>query len=182
VSVPHFEEMLRDVLRKTTAKRVYLLAHSMGNRILIASLKDIAQTEPQLLRGREIFETILAAPDVTADVFRNNIAGILSRAPMGVTLYGSSNDEALKVSKGIHKLNRAGEGGSKMVLMKGVESIDASSVETDFLGHSYFAQSPSVVGDISDLIVQRQRAASRRWLRKAGSKTTPIPYWQFRAN
>lgn len=43
-----------------------------------------------------------------------------------ITLYVSSDDLALMASKKVHGSSRAGEAGEKIVIVKGIEIIDAS--------------------------------------------------------
>ena len=47
------------------------------------------------------------------------------------------------------------------MLLPGLETIDATNVDTGFLGHSYFAEERSVLADIYSLIKERKRAADR---------------------
>jgi len=38
------------------------------------------------------------------------------------------------------------------MVIPGVESIDASAVETDLVGHSYYAEARSVLADLFDVV------------------------------
>ena len=70
-----------------------------------------------------------------------------------LTLYASSRDKAILASKRfLYKLRRAGEGGKNLVVLNGLDSIDASLVDTDFLAHSYIADSGRLLGDLHALV------------------------------
>jgi esterase/lipase superfamily enzyme len=66
-----------------------------------------------------------------------------------ITLYASSKDDALKASKAAHGEPRAGDS-DQMVIVDGVDSIDASAAATDFLGHGYVFKN-SILFDINNL-------------------------------
>ena len=65
-----------------------------------------------------------------------------------MTLYASSHDEALKASKKLHEFPRAGEAGKSLLVVKGIDTIDVSTVDSSLLGHSYFGDNTSVISDI----------------------------------
>jgi len=92
----------------------------------------------------------------------------------------SSDDVALKASRQVHGNFRAGDSGNGVVLVKGVETIDASGVDTSFLGHSYFASTSSIISDIFDLIKTGKRAEKRKILKPITSKE--LLYWKVIKN
>jgi len=69
-----------------------------------------------------------------------------------LTLYASSLDKALVASRKIHRYARAGDAGDDIVIVEGLDSIDASAVDTSLLGHSYFGDNRSVISDIYNLL------------------------------
>ena len=136
----HFEEFLRLLLSpETGARNVHVLAHSMGNRPLIETLKRFDKgTLPE--GSARLSQVIFAAPDLDADEFRS-LARAFARHAGRCTLYASSNDEALRVSREVrYKLPRAGESDSGLVVVAGVDTIDASEADTSLVGHSYYGQ------------------------------------------
>ena len=136
--------------RASTAEQIYLVAHSMGNRALASAVADVYRDAPEI--KSRIKEVILAAPDIDADVFKRDIAPALIGDGQTVTLYASSKDWALRASKKFHGYVRAGDTGPSLTVVPGVTTIDSSEVETDFFGHSYFAESTSIIADIYDII------------------------------
>lgn len=166
---------LTDFLAGTQAEHVYLLAHSMGNRALTRAAAAVIAERPDL--AARLREIILTAPDIDAEVFRRDLVPALAAAGNPVTLYASSNDEAMRVSKKVHGYPRAGDGGTGLVVAAGLETIDASGVDTSFIGHSYYAQGRSALGDMYYLINQRLRANQR-----FGLHPVEVPggrYWTF---
>ncbi|WP_342116946.1 alpha/beta hydrolase [Pseudoduganella sp. OTU4001] len=167
---------LSDFLQQSEAAHVYLLAHSMGNRALAKATASVIAAQPELA-GR-IREVILAAPDIDADVFRQQLLPALAAVPNPLTLYASSEDSGLRTAKAIHGYARAGESGAGLIVAKGVETIDASGVDTGFIRHAYFAEQRSALSDMYYLVQKQARAADRFGLRAVDSATGR--YWTFR--
>jgi esterase/lipase superfamily enzyme len=125
----------------------------MGNRALTRVLHDWGSAgEPEV----PFHHVVLTAPDIDADTFKGLAAAIRMKAER-VTLYSSHLDKALLASKKFHGYPRAGE---VIVIVRGIDTIDASAVNTSFLGHSHFAESRSVLEDIYWLF-QNQPVAKR---------------------
>jgi esterase/lipase superfamily enzyme len=167
---------LADVLQQSDAEHVYLIAHSMGSRALAQATASVVAARPEL--AKRLREVILAAPDIDADVFRQQLLPALSAVPNPLTLYASSDDSALRASKAVHGYARAGESGAGLVVAKGVETIDASNMDTGFIGHTYFAEQRSALSDMYYLIQKHTRAAERFGLQAVDSAMGR--HWTFR--
>ena len=148
-TVPHLEDFLTVVTEETQAETVHVIAHSMGNRAVTEVLRRFAieQAAPDHPRFNQI---VLVAPDVDAAVFSDEIAPTFAGVGKRVTLYASAHDKALNVSKGLHQYPRAGDLSEEVMIAEGVETIDASDVDTSLLrairlGHSYFADKKSAI-------------------------------------
>lgn len=146
-SRPNLAKFLKLMLADGRVKRLHVVAHSMGNRALLYALKDIIGLPVSNCLSHIVF----TAPDVDQGVFINDMTDFLGKLT-SMTLYASSQDKALKLSKKINGFARAGEGGKKIVIHQALSSIDASTVETDFLGHSFYGDSRTVISDINRLI------------------------------
>jgi len=171
----NIKSFLNDYLSRSDADEIYLVAHSMGNRGLTGALVALMTEKPEL--KNKIKEIILAAPDIDADVFKRDIAPqMVSKTQKPITLYVSSDDMALRASRQVHGSARAGDSGQDIVLVKGVETIDASGIDTSFIGHSYFAETTSIISDIFDLIKTGKRAFNRKELQPITSKF--LTYWK----
>jgi len=94
---PHLMQFLR-IAGPRRRGRIHLIAHSMGNRALTKVLRSIAAESPPVVFN----QVILAAPDIDAEVFERDIAPAMAEGRQRVTLYASSDDEALVVSKTVH--------------------------------------------------------------------------------
>lgn len=174
-STPHITAFLADFLASTEAAQVYLVGHSMGNRGLARAVADLLAAQPQL--AQKITEIILSAPDIDAAIFKHDIAPQLAHARNPVTLYASSQDLALAASKAVHGYPRAGDSGAGMLIVAGVETIDATGVDTSFMKHSYFAEKRSALSDMFYLI-RNQARADQRFLDPVD--TPAGRYWTFK--
>ena len=172
----HLKKFLWDFMRHSDAQKVYLIAHSMGNRALVRAVTSFLKDKPSFIN--RISEVILTAPDIDADVFKTDIAPALVDLGRPVTLYASSKDVALKASKEVHGFPRAGDSGAGLVVIPGIETIDATNVDTGLLGHSYFAEAKSVISDMFYIIRDDQRADKRFGLYSIDSRFGR--YWQFK--
>ncbi|MDX1698721.1 MAG: alpha/beta fold hydrolase [Thiohalobacterales bacterium] len=173
----HFLQMLSALLEQVPAQNIYLVGHSMGNRIIGNAMITLAseRLESDLLLFREI---VMIAPDIDADVFRREMAPRLARTGIHITLYASSKDRALLASKAFHGYPRAGESGESLVVVKGVETIDASVASGGLLGHSYYAEDRRIMEDIFGMLQTGQRADQRFGLEAI--ETGEGRYWTFR--
>ncbi len=177
-ATPHIKRFLVDVAENSGADNLFLVAHSMGNRGLTRALATLMLERPDL-KGR-FREIILAAPDIDAEVFREELVPALVQAGQRVTLYASGQDLALKASKEVHGYPRAGDagaGGQGIVVVRGVDTIDASGVDDSILAHSYFVESIPVIRDIADMVRHRLPATQRDALKPVRSKDGG--YWQI---
>jgi len=177
-ATPHLTQFLQTLAKEGNLKRIHVIAHSMGNRCLFEALRR----EPDLGECR-IDQCVFAAPDVDRDVFKREFRDIVndkipeSKRIANITLYASDKDKALMGSQVAHRYPRAGDAGGGVVLVDGVESIEASKLETDYLGHSYVGDSANVVADLRQMIENRLMAGERSKMteRKVGSHK----YWVF---
>ncbi|NNJ94227.1 MAG: alpha/beta fold hydrolase [Halobacteria archaeon] len=173
----HFLEVMSVILEQVPTHSIYLVGHSMGNRIIGNAMITLSgdRLESDLMRFREI---IMIAPDIDADVFRKDMAPRLARTGIHMTLYASSRDRALLASKAFHGHPRAGDSGEALVVVDGMETVDASVASGGLLGHSYFAEDRRIMEDIFGLLQSGQRADERFGLESR--ETAHGRYWTFR--
>lgn len=160
-TVDHFEEVLAVLLTGIEAAAVHAVAHSMGARVLSEGLRRLDRASLPA-HAASLREVVFAAPDVNADTFRTFVRKFHARAGR-VTLYASSADKALACSHTVHKYPRAGDAGGDLVIVDGLETVDASSVDGAWLGHSYFCENRAVIQDLAHLILDGQGCAFPRW-------------------
>ncbi len=175
-TVPHLKAFLNDLATRSGARAIHLIAHSMGNRALTRALAEIAAA----MAGSDapaFSEVVLTAPDIDADVFRETAAAF-RRAARRVTLYASGKDRALEASRQFHGYPRAGDGGADIVVVPGVETIDASAVDTDLIGHFYYGDNRSVLSDVYYLLRDGKSAGERFGLSER--RSVAGRYWVFK--
>lgn len=162
-TITHLEKVLEQVVATTGVDRVHVIAHSMGNRALVRAVQTVASRYP----GRPAFnQIILAAPDIDAGVYLDQIAPAIRADASRVTLYASSRDAALMASSQLHRFARAGYSGIDLVIADGIDTIDASAVDTDLLGHSYTVEEKEILDDLFNLLRHKMQPSGRN-LRKA---------------
>jgi esterase/lipase superfamily enzyme len=172
----HLTTVLEEIVDRTDAEQIYLIAHSMGSRALTRAHLNLASSRP--LDIYKLQQMILVAPDIDADLFRQDIAPRLARTRTQVTLYASSSDRALAASKTFNGHPRAGDSGRGLVIVPGVETIDASDVSRGFLGHTYFSEDRRIMEDIYAILNTGQSSDNRFALQ--GVETPEGRYWTFR--
>jgi len=175
-SIPALEEFLVQFAEKTRAEEIYVLAHSMGSWTTTHALMSLSLNRPRL--AAKIKLVTLAAPDIDARVFTVQIAPAMVKAGYTVNLYASDKDRALNASNFVWGRPRAGIAGEALSLSPGVETVDASNIDTDFLGHSKYGDSPALLKDMA-LFYSGMRAGQRPGLvpKKSGAGA----YWQIPA-
>lgn len=175
ISFAHFKSFLKELSKESGAESIVLIAHSMGNRVLAAALNEIG-LEMRSSDGPIIQEIILAAPDIDRELFLS-IGDAVKRTGERITLYSSSRDRALQVSKALNGFPRLGDAVEGAMAIDGVDVIDASAVGADVLAHSYYGET-SVLADIFTLITDGSPPAKRFGLLSHG--TPPDQYWIMR--
>jgi len=173
-SQANIRNFLEDFFARSKARNIYLIAHGMGNRALTRVVVSLLADKP-ILR-RRLKEVILAAPDIDADVFKRDIAPALAAANLPVTLYVSSKDRELALSKKVHGgYARAGNPGRGMIVAPGIETVDATQVDTGLIGRTYYAEAGPVLTDICYRIRDGKKADERFGLRPV--RTPSGRYW-----
>lgn len=169
-SVDQIKDFLQQIAIDSKAESINLIAHSMGNVGLTQALAKMGVERP-------IFnQVVLAAPDIDARVFREEIAPRITSKANRITLYTSKNDLALVASRFFNSGSRLGDSRDGPVAVPGIDTIDATDIDTSLLGHSYYGSNASVLDDISSLLLGKP-LSERSYLRMQ-SNVTP-PYWTF---
>ncbi len=176
-TVPHLVAFLKEIIDTKGEANIHILGHSMGTRALTNALKEISY----IYQGKHVFKNIiLAAPDIDKDVFEVGLFPYIIKTTDLITLYASSDDSALKLSKTLHGGNRIGQSGDNIFVFKDLDTIDASGIDTSLLGHSYFAEEEILVKDLKDLISKSLPPSKRKSLIE--KIKVKIAYWKFRLN
>jgi esterase/lipase superfamily enzyme len=172
----HIVEFFRSFCSNTPVKKIHIIAHSMGNRALTEAL--VRLNDEEFFNDFEFNQIILAAPDVDATVFLEDIAPKLGGWANRMTLYASSADKALKASNGVHSsFLRLGESGDLITCCKGMDTVDASKTDPSMLGHGYFSSTAILLHDIFQLFNFNTDPADRNLKRIESGEEG---YWRFR--
>jgi len=174
-SVPFLADLLARLGERIGPSSVQLLAHSLGARGSLFALERLgADLEVRPVIGR----LVLMAPDFDSQTFLELLPRIVPLT-VDITLYASSNDTPLKVSRQLSGYPRLGEGGELLTIAEGMETIDVSgSGRYQILGHEYFYYHPLAKEDLIALLTTSKDASQRAGLRM---KTRDgASYWEIR--
>lgn len=175
----HMADVLDDLTRLGKGVPVYVIAHSMGNRIFTQGLAELLRRRPGA--DRSFRQVILASPDIGVEEFRQRWVNELNSANgPRFTLYASKQDIPVAVSAWLHGEPRLGSGGPNIAVLPPLESIDASAITKEWFGlsHSYFGDNSTVMSDLFLVIHQGLEASQRPRLKKIqGSQGV---YWRFK--
>ena len=170
-TIPLLKHFLVNLFDESGASVIHVIAHSMGNRALCQALYELALAA----QSARLHNVILAAPDIDSGRFVD-IAPNMASLSRRTTLYVSKNDKALKKSMQLHKFPRAGDA-TNIVIVSGVDTIDASERRTDFLDHSYYGDNTHIVSDIQQML-EHDAPPQKRF----GLEGVPVKvprYWRF---
>jgi len=170
----HLRDFLDMLAQRSGAKRIHLIAHSMGNRPLSQALADLARRDAQMCKQdsaagaiprARISQVVMAAPDLDADMFVQLKEAVQQTADR-VTIYASRKDRAILGSMFAHHFARLGN--PKLPPQTGakIEAIDATNASTGFLGHSYYGG--SILWDVKRVFGKpNEKAIERCTIRQA---------------
>lgn len=160
-SYPALRSVLSDLAGLFPSGPIYIVAHSMGNRITTRAIMRLMEQEAS--KRNALREVIMAAPDEDQDTFTLNIAPKILHSGPRYTLYASKHDLALQSSQFIQGGKRMGFGGEALYIKDGLDSVDASAVTNEFfsVNHSYFGDKTTVLSDLFFLIRQGRKPLDR---------------------
>lgn len=153
----------RDALENTVrqlvnskAERIIILAHSMGNMLLMETARQLSPAERAKLGGK-IENVILAAPDIDIDVFKQQLRGMgKPKKPFHVIV--SRDDRALRISRAIAggKERVGAYSNDKELAELGVVVVDLTELESlDGAHHSKFAQLAQFRPELRQVLAQK---------------------------
>jgi esterase/lipase superfamily enzyme len=191
-SEPDLETFLARLADRIGTGSIDLLAYSMGTRAVMGALGSAAVIpaagaggavgDPAPDRdsaaageaaGARFGQVVLAAPDLESRTFARDLPRV-ARAARRVTLYASSRDRALRVSRAAHGHARAGQAGRDLLLLPGLDTIDVNEVRSDLTGHGYLEE---LIGDLELLLGQDTPPDRRPGLTRATSGGRD--YWRM---
>ena len=164
-SARNLRALILHIAENTTAERIHLVGYSMGTRLVARTLTDLGMyaylADQARVREKLKLGNVLL---IGSDVDRNILGGYLQDGSLRIvdslTLYQSSDDGALRMSRRVFGRERAGQIVDGLSLgprsRKFFENhpelriIDVTDAEggTSGSGHNYFRSSPWVSSDI----------------------------------
>lgn len=104
-----FASTLQLIVGEVKPERLWLVANSMGGQVVVDAM-DILYRDPVFAdHGARIEHIVLTAPDVSQEKFDDKFRDKLRALSEHLTVYVSSNDRALLVSRLVNRQARVGE-------------------------------------------------------------------------
>ena len=155
------ETLLRSLTSNPQVGEVSVLAHSLGNYLVLESLRQMAIRDGKV--NPKIRNVLLAAPDVDIDVARTQISDMGPIKPQ-FSLFVSRDDKALALSKDLFgskarlgSVNVNAEPYRSQLAEERINVFDLTDLQAqDTLGHNKFATSPDIVRLIGSRLASGQ--------------------------
>ncbi len=163
-SVYPLRGVLDEMISRFGAGSTNIVAHSLGTRGVMLALVLLAQTRQH---ERPLFnQVVLIAPDIDVGIFEQYLPLIRPLA-RNMTVYVSSNDSPLALSRQVHGYPRLGEAGEHLEGLTDIEIIDLSEIPIRApSGHVYHLYQNLVTEDLDQLINQSKPAVQRTNLKQ----------------
>jgi esterase/lipase superfamily enzyme len=175
-TVPCLRAFLEDIVARGGAEKVFIIAHSMGSRAVSAALAQSFAGRGSNL-ARSCRAVLLAAPDIGVEEFRTQIAPAMLDHGARVAVYASASDKALHASEIVNGAPRLGDSRRGLLVLDAMETVDATKVNTSFLGHSAYGDNRVVIADMHEFLVKGWPAGRRYQLQPARAVRGA---WEFR--
>lgn len=157
--------LILHIAQNTDVERIHVIGYSAGTRVVTRMLGDLGMygylLDPEDIKRRvKLGNVILVGSDVDQGILAGYLLDGALRVPDSLTIYQSSSDKALGMSRFVFKKSRAGQAleniavgprGRRFIKENSqLRIIDVSNVEGADRdnGHSYFRSSPTVSSDI----------------------------------
>jgi esterase/lipase superfamily enzyme len=175
----------------TEAERIHVIGYSAGTQLVARALADLGMygrflDEEEIKRRTKLGNVILVGSDVDRSILGGYILDGALRVPSALTVYISSADSALDLSKRIFLRERAGQvfgdeddSGARDEFLRQnpkLRVIDVSDAElgTSGSGHGYLRESPWVSSDVIVTLRYDLAPQERGLVHRSGS-----PIWTF---
>jgi esterase/lipase superfamily enzyme len=154
-TIEHLIDLIQAIVNTLPEGKVlHIVAHSMGNRAVLAALAR-CHLPPQKLG-----QLVMIAPDVDTDIFKDLVPR--SGPFRQKTLYVSNHDWALRAASWLRPgESRAGDARKDYVVIKGVDTVDMSPLKAGRVGHSIYDYSQLMFDDLG-AVLKDQPPTSRK--------------------
>jgi esterase/lipase superfamily enzyme len=178
-SAEELAEMLALVVEQVAPQRLWLIANSLGAQVVVDAFQHLAADPAFADRPTEIENVVLTAPDVGRGDFDTRLREEIEALAGNLTVYVSSNDRALLVSRLINRDRRLGESSldprnpdqsavaaSFAALMQPADQrltlVDVTPVNRTRNFHNFGLETPEFFDDLFLRLTSRELPASRR--------------------
>ena len=97
------------IIRQVQPDRLWLVANSMGGEVIVHAFSILYQEADLADAETEIEDVVLTAPDVDREEFDSQFKREIAALTRNLTVYVSSNDRALLISRVLNRGRRLGE-------------------------------------------------------------------------
>lgn len=180
-SVAALTDLLNTLLAPPTGaasnRRVHVLAHSMGNRLLLEAVAELAARNSKKQPAQKLGYVVLAAADVDEKVFAVRLPALLKMAER-VTYYYSAEDVALNAGRRLYGRQPVGLAPWFAPALDTINADDANSAWVGW-GHRYYAGSDRVLLDMNLLVNRRLDPQRRQPPLRADAQRVDHRHWLF---
>jgi tetratricopeptide (TPR) repeat protein len=176
-------QFLETVISQSNADQIHLIAHSMGNQVLLNALYDLK--ERQAPNARPLFDQIIfASPDVDQSTFVKDVKAV-ENLSNGMTLYASNKDKALTLSAKINAEKRAGLAPPDASIINATTKlvvVDTSEVKRrfkDLISHDDYTG--GAFNDVRSVLWTKARPENRCVLYQQQMRGS-LPFWKARSS
>jgi len=138
-------EKLGAILAKTRAENFDIVAHSMGNLVVVEALRQ-AQIKGVFNESGRLRRVILASPDIDVDLFKTQLEVFPEKEKQFYVLI-SKDDRALELSRRLAGgVSRVGATDPVKLARLGINVVDVTEINDESsANHSKFTNSPAIV-------------------------------------
>ena len=168
--------LLEIVVREIRPDKVWLVANSMGGEVVVRAIHQLA-LDPRFADEEYEFEDIiLTAPDISQEEFTQRFKQEVAALTRNLTVYVSSNDRALVMSRLVNRDSRLGESTLNPGVLQTAERItslmdpdsdlitlvDVTPVNRTRNFHNFSLETPEFFDDLFLRLANEQTPQSRR--------------------
>ncbi len=177
------------IIREIQPARLWLVANSMGGQVVADAFSLLYQESDLADAETEIEDVVLTAPDVGHDAFDGQFKREITALTRNLTVYVSSNDRALLMSRIVNRSRRLGESTlSPDMLEEAAQVVDLIDPDSELVTlvdvtpvnrtrnfHNFSLETPEF---FDDLFLRLTNASTPR-SRLLYQFQTPdgVPYW-----
>ena len=123
-------DTLRLIIEQVRPERLWLVANSMGAEVVVEAFRELYRDPDMADAETEIEDVVLTAPDVDSTEFDEQFKREINALVRNLTVYVSSNDRALLMSR---LVNRARRGGESTLDIRNPEQVEEAAGVWDMM-------------------------------------------------